>query len=648
MMKKWITKREIIWSVLWIVLVTIGMLIGKKFFVNAYQDDFNDPTAIFGEEDLGGSELIQPISVSDKVEKLSFIFVNKAQEERLVHLSILDARDDSVIVDNEFVLAPNNGLEQLVEWSLAKDVDIPNEAFVKVDGVSEVNEVYVCMQNITEHKPYFFNGDASDNHLRMAVVYGVKYQYGYAICVFLLSSFLGLMFFVSHVKNLALEQKFAVIAILGGMIFAFINPFGQEPDGWVHFLRSMDVSSGNVLLPLWDNNGGSSLMRLPENINDIQFSVVNPNAGEGISYMENVRNVHFTKEIVDAEGLGGFTSLFYLPQALGICIARVFGLSAYGYMIWGRIINLLTYVALTYLAVKKTPIFRNLFMVVALLPMTLYQAASFSYDATLMGLCFLFTALCFEYAYKKDRLSWKNVIWLGVILGLLFTCKYVYVCIGLLVFLIPMKKFEDKKAYWKSFAIALIPFVAIVLCLFMASSVPSLPGSGAEGSEVTQVTQLDFILQNPLAFVKTFVRTITMYFSYYMEQLNTLGWLKYTLGALEFVIPMFMISVAVLDGNEYQEKINTKNRVLMFLTFVTVISVGLVGLYLFDSVANPVGAPTILGYQGRYTIPVLILGFATFNSNRVKNEMKDFSNKVTGICGLILVYASVMVFGKCY
>ena len=79
-----------------------------------------------------------------------------------------------------------------------------------------------------------------------------------------------------------------------------------------------------------------------------------------------------------------------------------------------------------------------------------------------MGLCFLFIALCMNYAYSKETLKTKHVMILGVILALLCLCKYVYVCLGILVFIIPMKKFEDKKSYWKAFFAALIPIVIIL------------------------------------------------------------------------------------------------------------------------------------------------------------------------------------------
>ena len=487
-----------------------------------------------------------------------------------------------------------------------------------------------------------------DAHLRMAVVYGQQYDFIYCGVCALLFFFVGLIFVFSPIQKLKIESVFVVVALLAGLVFAFINPFGQEPDGWVHFTRSMDVLGGNLFLPFVDNNGSSTIMRLPENINDIGFRKINPNGLEGTPYMNHIKSMYFSETIIDIEMLGGFSSLFYLPQAIGLFIARLFDSSVYGYMLCGRIMNLIAYITLAYIGLKKMPIYRNIYIVIALLPMTLYQAASFSYDAVLNGLCFLFIGLCFYYAYEKETLSWRDVIKLGIILMLLFMCKYVYVCIGLLVFIIPMKKFGTVKEYWKAFGIALVPMGLIITYMLLSAGIPDPSANVMSTSETTQISQLGYVVANPLFAAKVYIRTIVSYAGYYIEQLNTLGWLNYTLGMLEFVIPVFMVGVALLDSKDSQKKVSIKDKVIFITTFAVVVSAGMMGLYLLDSVANPVGAPTILGYQGRYTIPVLMLMLAFFSPRSVENNINTFSHKVVGVMGLALSYASIILLNKCY
>ena len=69
----------------------------------------------------------------------------------------------------------------------------------------------------------------------------------------------------------------------------------------------------------------------------------------------------------------------------------------------GRLANLLLFAALAALAVKTAPFGKRVFTVAALLPMTLHLAASFSRDAPLLGLCFVFTALLMDAAFGPNQ-----------------------------------------------------------------------------------------------------------------------------------------------------------------------------------------------------------------------------------------------------
>ena len=80
---------------------------------------------------------------------------------------------------------------------------------------------------------------------------------------------------------------------------------------------------------------------------------------------------------------------------------------------------------------------------------------------------------------------------------------------------------------------------------------------------------------------------------------------------------------------------------------ITTVAV-MAGLYIADGRINPVGAPIILGGQGRYFIPILLLPIAAFTSKNIENRMEHFSAKVVGCMGLFLVYAGILLSGMCY
>ena len=56
------------------------------------------------------------------------------------------------------------------------------------------------------------------------------------------------------------------------------------------------------------------------------------------------------------------------------------------------------------------PIGKVTMFIVALLPMTLQQATSFSYDAIINALAFLYTAYCLYFAYSEKEKKKKEFI----------------------------------------------------------------------------------------------------------------------------------------------------------------------------------------------------------------------------------------------
>ena len=81
-----------------------------------------------------------------------------------------------------------------------------------------------------------------------------------------------------------------------------------------------------------------------------------------------------------------YSPLVYLPQSIGMAVGRLLGVSAPTLCLFGRICNLLAWVTLVFLAIRVTlvflairitPVYKWLFFVLALMPMSLFIATSF-------------------------------------------------------------------------------------------------------------------------------------------------------------------------------------------------------------------------------------------------------------------------------
>ena len=117
--------------------------------------------------------------------------------------------------------------------------------------------------------------------------------------------------------------------------------------------------------------------------------------------------------------------LAYVPQAIGISLARILGLNTVCLLYFGRLCNLIFFVIMLYLSMKRIPFGKEVLLGVAVLPMTLHLAASFSYDVMILSCMFLLTAVCLDLAYEKETVRVRDVVLLAVLAAVAGPCKMV-------------------------------------------------------------------------------------------------------------------------------------------------------------------------------------------------------------------------------
>ncbi|MBO6113506.1 MAG: DUF2142 domain-containing protein [Lachnospiraceae bacterium] len=456
---------------------------------------------------------------------------------------------------------------------------------------------------------------------------------------------------------LSVENFFLVMALFFGLLMAVVGTPFQECDGWSHFVRAMDVSYGNVAAPVVSLNHSGGVAVAPDNFYDLDYKLTKPGSGEGYAYKNYLKGIKFSKEKMTIGFGEGIMSLFYYPQALGLFIGRILNLSVFGCVVLGRLFNLFCFVWLSYKAISITPVLKNSMVVIALFPMTIYQAASFSPDALLNGLCFLFIALCFYYAYGvKEKIGYKDALLLGFVLALIFLCKYVYVFLGLLVFLIPMHKFGDKKDYFKKFMTALIPLLLLGI-IAVSAAISALSSTSPAPSEVikdvsapavsTGMSTLDFLFASPLNVFKILFHTFTDKFSDYVLWLNVLGSLNYPLGPLIYIVPMFALYVFGSEVYMTGEEVKVKDKVLCGVAFLLISICVILGIYIGDTRINFAGEYVVQGVQGRYFIAALpTLAFVLVPRSR-HGESKIFNYILLGVEFVILCIAIYFLRANC-
>lgn len=628
------------WTVAVVLAVFVVFFVKKGMFGNTLRIDHSEEKGKTHVVSLDGHKIQQYFNAQEELRGITVYLNNDGDAPETAVLSVYDGETDQLLWKTEDMVTA--GAEKEYTFFHVHDV-YPKEGQQLYYTLEGGENISVNLSKGREAGDCLDNGKKIKSHVQYVETYTYTRDWLALFLMLLAAIPSAVLLTIKQKKEVPLHKVFFALVMLAGIMLSYVNPPGQECDGWIHILRSLDVSYGNVMAPFVDITHEKGVIQVPENSEKVDFKIVTNN--NGTAYVENLKSLHFSREVVEEKDESIFPSIYYWPQALGIAIGRLLGLSVFYMLMLSRIFNLAAYALLAAWAVKRTPIMKHVFMVVALLPITLYHSASNSPDALLVGLCLLFTALCFDYAYgelKEIRL--RQVLALGILLSLLLMLKYVYVCIGLLVFLIPMDKFESKKKYFISFLVGILPVVimAVVVLSQMTSSVELMSSSAG------QANQVDFVRNNLGTYLHIMVRSMISQFNEYVNMLDILGWFTYGLGPLISIVPCYIVGVSLLDTNEELRRVKTWHKWMGLAVFIICYALVLTGLYLGDGRINPYGGNTIMGFQGRYFIPVLVPGLMLLSSAKVRHNIEGFSYKVLGISGLFITYAAMVLRSMCY
>lgn len=398
------------------------------------------------------------------------------------------------------------------------------------------------------------------------------------------------------------ENLYLTLALFFGLIMVFLNPpFAGVPDEHAHFWKAWSVADG-----YWRCSGHDMIPQtaatLPDNIKPFKIKGVD---GKKIP-LGKVKAELFAdnnSEMVDIRGAGcPGTPFGYVPQVFGLRIGQGIGLSALASFYLARLFVLFASVFLVWWAIRTIPFGKMILLVFGLMPMTVRQFSSLSYDALLIGFVMVFVAYVLKLMTEPEKMITKKqmafIIFL-VLFGL--NVKLGYFALTPLIFLIPKQKFSSIKKYW-IFCIGLVLTSVLVFLgirsVFVDIAVPTWTDPQA---------QMSYVLHNPIHSV--FLVFDTIYGSKgalpYMEGIlfklgsgNALQWWVYV---------ALLLGMIVIVKNEDEKVPLTKNDRLLF---IGVFLANLIMIHLALYVGwTKVGADRISGVQGRYLVPILPILF---------------------------------------
>ncbi|OEC86919.1 MULTISPECIES: DUF2142 domain-containing protein [Methanobacterium] len=417
------------------------------------------------------------------------------------------------------------------------------------------------------------------------------------------------------------QTAFLIIGLIYGLGFLLATPAFQVPDEYEHFYRSLYVSEGHIVPEKLGNLSGvyvpESVKFTSDTVNQEWYTFLQDRDNKTdlaplLHLQFNSKNMVF--EDISRIAVITYSPVPYLMSAFAIDLGKLFNLAPLVLMYIGRLANLLVWIFLTYLAIKITPVHKWVFFMLALLPMTIFEAASLSADSFLLGISFLIIAIFFKYAFddNKKRIGFKEIYILGILLLLVGLAKSNYILLLFLIFLIPAQKFGNRKnriLVTGSLFLVVVAVVGIWNLIVNGLYAPIIPQVSISG-------QIAYLLGDPFRFPYLLINTfISRGLSYQFLFVGNF-WLDIPLPTwwLGFYL-ITIIPAALLDKN----RINiTRNQKL--ISAVTFILNAIIACALVYITWTPVGQNVIDGIQGRYFIPIFPLLFLLLY------KVKDFEN----------------------
>lgn len=416
-----------------------------------------------------------------------------------------------------------------------------------------------------------------------------------------------IIYFCAYVFRVKKHILFLVTVLIMGMGYtALFTPY-TIPDEVAHYYTAYRVSNTLTATPEAENPEQALYVRACDTdyngiISNFYGKHLVPSTGAYAAAINNILGVPENEETISiiSNYITG-NPVCYLFSGFGIAVGRWLHLSSVLTFYMGRMMNLLLFAVLGSLAVRRIPFGKNVLFAVALLPLTLQQIASYSYDSVILAFAFYFVAICFDLIYQKEKISWWDILSLLLCTTFFAAPKAgVYCVVLILLFLIPMNHRLPKKQAWGTVGGILVATIGLFL-LFNAFRF-----SAPVTSESDPYT-LSMIFESPEEFVALWVQTYfvekeTLVYSLFG---GIMAWANLFVSKTYSLAFAALLLISSIRGDTPNERIKMRgvDRTVMWGAVLLTAA----GFCAASFLWTKAGTSYVTGIQTRYILPVLPL-----------------------------------------
>ena len=339
----------------------------------------------------------------------------------------------------------------------------------------------------------------------------------------------------------------------------------------------------------------------------------------------------------------GTTTIAHAPDGLILALCRLADLSFSKAVTMSKLGSALVYCIVCYYAMRRLKSGKMILAVVAMFPTALFLASNFSYDYWVN--CFSILGMAYfvgNLQEKNKPISIADTLIMCACFAIASLPKPVYAVLLVIPFFMTPKKIKNKKQYY-----AICVSFLIILTLFLAFKSFTQIGGGGDsrgGDGVSTIGQIQYIIANPLVFVKTVLRLIaTDFLSHKKAFFYTVSYAFTGTGKGSYIVIALMAFTAVTDKNKYDFRAyGWPIRAMAIAVYFGTAFILAAAMYI---TFTPVGHNTVNGCQYRYIIPVTYPLLSLIGWGGLKNRIPGsiYNIAVMAIMSALNIYNIVLI-----
>lgn len=408
--------------------------------------------------------------------------------------------------------------------------------------------------------------------------------------------------------HLTIYRFYVLAAVLLSIAYSFLMPVTQVPDEATHVVRMCEaVGADDLYLQYWQLTADIGAYDVKDFHEIVDLDV----------YADGAR-VKFDKERIDFKPHFSLSAISYLPMLAGVFLGYILDMPILWCMQLGELFAIFFSVMLGYLALLLMPVKKELLCAILLLPMNIQQCSSLNYDAVLLPVCYLLIAYIFHLKYRKEKVKWRDLLWLVLMLLVIAITKVLYVVLALLWFMIPIEhtdlkigRLDFSKFFSKhKFLLGLLVVAGFAVACYVVRN-------------VSYVMALRACLTDPAQGFSMLKMTTEYKTREYLQSfVGNFGFLdaKVPSWMIGFVLGFLMLFTQVKNPKNRSIKMGQRILFGVLALFVAVlINASMITWTFFVSDMNPVTFEEyrlaikeigiILGVQGRYFLPMAPIAY---------------------------------------